>query len=105
MHMAGGCPAVAAGLAAVSIGQRGGPGWRVTSAKRLRRLVELLGDAAAERWRGTGPPAVSMRSTGRFGSPLRRRPVPSAGVPPTAGERAGEERLWQARARGRAPSW
>jgi hypothetical protein len=31
----------------VSLGVRGGPGWRITSAKRLRRLVELLGPAPA----------------------------------------------------------
>jgi hypothetical protein len=29
----------------VSISMRGGPGWRVTSVKRFRRLVELLGEA------------------------------------------------------------
>ncbi len=31
------------GVTAVSLGRRGGPGWRVTSTRRLRRLVELLG--------------------------------------------------------------
>lgn len=45
VHTAGGAQLARLGLAAVSIGQRGGPGWRVTSAKRLRRLVELLGEA------------------------------------------------------------
>ena len=35
------------GLAAVSLSQRPGPGWRITSAKRLRRLVELVGAAPA----------------------------------------------------------
>jgi hypothetical protein len=35
------------GVAAVSISQRGGPGWRVTSARRLRRLGELLGPTRA----------------------------------------------------------
>lgn len=47
VHMVGGAQLSRLGVAAVSIGPRGGPGWRVTSAKRLRRLVELLGDAPA----------------------------------------------------------
>ena len=42
------------GLAAVSLTRRGGgPGWRITSAKRLRRLAELLGEpppGAASDW-------------------------------------------------------
>lgn len=42
-HQAGGAQLSRLGVAAVSLGQRGGPGWRVTSARRLRRLVELLG--------------------------------------------------------------
>jgi hypothetical protein len=29
----------------VSLAQRAGPGWRITSTKRLRRLGELLGEA------------------------------------------------------------
>lgn len=45
VHTAGGAQLARLGLAAVSIGVRGGPGWRVTSAKRLRRLMELLGEA------------------------------------------------------------
>lgn len=45
VHNAGGAQLSRMGLAAVSIGVRGGPGWRITSAKRLRRLVELLGEA------------------------------------------------------------
>jgi hypothetical protein len=32
------------GVTAIAVGVRGGPGWRVTSAKRLRRLAELVGD-------------------------------------------------------------
>lgn len=44
-HRAGGAQLARLGLAAVSIGVRGGPGWRVTSAKRVRRLAELLGEA------------------------------------------------------------
>lgn len=56
VHMAGGAQLARLGVAAVSIGRRGsrrGPGWRVTSAKRLRRLGELLGAAppgAATDW-------------------------------------------------------
>jgi hypothetical protein len=46
VHLAGGAQLSRLGLAAVSIA-RGGPGWRVTSVKRLRRLVELLGEAPA----------------------------------------------------------
>lgn len=45
VHLAGGAQLSRLGLAAVSIGLRGGPGWRVTSVKRIRRLVELLGAA------------------------------------------------------------
>jgi hypothetical protein len=45
VHMCGGAQLSRLGLGAVSIGARGGPGWRVTSAKRLRRLAELLGEA------------------------------------------------------------
>jgi hypothetical protein len=47
MHRAAGAQLSRLGVAAVSLGQRGGPGWRVTSAKRLRRLVELLGPPPA----------------------------------------------------------
>lgn len=43
IHRAAGAQLARLGVAAVSLAQRGGPGWRVTSAKRLRRLVELLG--------------------------------------------------------------
>jgi hypothetical protein len=45
IHLAGGAQLARLGLAAVSVSYRGGPGWRVTSAKRLRRVVELLGEA------------------------------------------------------------
>lgn len=45
LHMAAGAQLSRLGLAAVSVGARGGPGWRVTSARRRRRLAELLGDA------------------------------------------------------------
>ena len=47
IHMAAGAQLARLGVAAVSLGVRGGPGWRVTSSKRLRRLVELLGPAPA----------------------------------------------------------
>lgn len=59
LHRAAGAQLSRLGVAAVSLGQRGGPGWRVTSAKRLRRLVELLGpppSGADEVW---PTPAVS----------------------------------------------
>ncbi|HEU5267925.1 MAG TPA: hypothetical protein VFU35_14545 [Jatrophihabitans sp.] len=43
IHQAAGAQLARLGVAAISIGRRGGPGWRVTSTRRLRRLVELLG--------------------------------------------------------------
>ncbi|MCU1656170.1 MAG: hypothetical protein JWO57_826 [Pseudonocardiales bacterium] len=52
VHLAGGAQLSRLGVAAVSI-SRGGSGWRVTSVKRIRRLVELLGEAppgAAATW-------------------------------------------------------
>jgi hypothetical protein len=45
IHQAAGAQLSRLGVAAVSLAQRGGPGWRVTSDKRMRRLVELLGPA------------------------------------------------------------
>ena len=45
VHRSAGAQLSRLGVAAVSVAARGGPGWRVTSAKRLRRLVELLGPA------------------------------------------------------------
>jgi hypothetical protein len=45
IHQAAGAQLSRLGVAAVSLAQRGGPGWRITSDKRLRRLVELLGPA------------------------------------------------------------
>lgn len=47
LHRAAGAQLSRLGVAAVSLGVRGGPGWRVTSARRLRRLVELLGPPPA----------------------------------------------------------
>lgn len=44
LHRAAGAQLARLGLAAVSLGIRGGPGWRISSTKRLRRLAELLGD-------------------------------------------------------------
>jgi hypothetical protein len=45
VHRAGGSQLARLGVAAVDVGIRGGPGWRVTSAKRLRRFAELVGEA------------------------------------------------------------
>ncbi|MGN6609274.1 MAG: hypothetical protein ACTHMS_19955, partial [Jatrophihabitans sp.] len=47
LHRTAGAQLARLGVAAVSIAARGGPGWRVTSVRRLRRLVELLGPAPA----------------------------------------------------------
>jgi hypothetical protein len=47
VHLVGGAQLSRLGVAAVSISARGGSGWRVTSVKRIRRLVELLGEAPA----------------------------------------------------------
>lgn len=55
VHRAGGAQLAAVGLAAVSIGDRGGPGWRITGIKRVRRLAELLGEpppSAGRDWPG-----------------------------------------------------
>jgi hypothetical protein len=43
LHRAAGAQLSRLSVAAVDVGSRGGPGWRVTSVKRLRRLAELLG--------------------------------------------------------------
>jgi hypothetical protein len=45
VHRTAGAQLARLGVAAVSLAQRGGPGWRITSARRLRRLAELLGPA------------------------------------------------------------
>lgn len=53
VHRAGGAQLAAVGLAAVSIGERGGPGWRITGIKRVHRLGELVGeppDGAERDW-------------------------------------------------------
>jgi hypothetical protein len=45
-HRAAGAQLSRLGLAAVSVTRRGGgPGWRITSARRMRRLAEIVGDA------------------------------------------------------------
>jgi hypothetical protein len=43
-HLIAGAQLARLGLAAVSLTQRPGPGWRITSVKRLRRLAELVGE-------------------------------------------------------------
>jgi hypothetical protein len=45
VHLIAGAQLARLGLAAVSLANRPGPGWRITSVKRLRRLAELLGEA------------------------------------------------------------
>jgi hypothetical protein len=47
LHLAAGAQLSRQGLAAVSLSQRPGPGWRITSAKRLRRFAEVVGAAPA----------------------------------------------------------
>lgn len=44
LHRRAGGELARLGVAAVDVGVRIGPGWRVTSAKRLRRLAELVGE-------------------------------------------------------------
>lgn len=58
VHAVAGAQLSRLGVAAVALTQRGGPGWRITSARRLRRLVELLGAAPAGAGRDW-PSAVS----------------------------------------------
>jgi hypothetical protein len=56
MHRAAGAQLARLGVAALSLTGRGspwGPSWRITSARRLRRLVELVGpppDGCADDW-------------------------------------------------------
>jgi hypothetical protein len=47
VHSAAGAQLARLGLAATSLTQRPGPGWRITSAKRLRRLAEIIGEPPA----------------------------------------------------------
>ena len=59
LHRAAGGQLARLGVTAVDVGSRAGPGWRVTSAKRLRRLAELIGEPPP----GCGPdwPAADRR--------------------------------------------
>lgn len=43
LHRTAGGQLARLGVTAVDVGSRAGPGWRITSAKRLRRLAELIG--------------------------------------------------------------
>ena len=43
LHRGAGGQLAKLGVAAVGVSGRGGPGWRVSSVKRLRRLAELIG--------------------------------------------------------------
>jgi hypothetical protein len=45
LHQAAGAQLAHLGVAAVALTQRPGPGWRITSARRLRRFAELVGAA------------------------------------------------------------
>ncbi|HEY8302777.1 MAG TPA: hypothetical protein VIG48_12830 [Jatrophihabitans sp.] len=45
LHLAAGAQLSRLGLAAVSLSQRPGPGWRISSHKRVRRIAELVGPA------------------------------------------------------------
>jgi len=58
VHRAAGAQLSRFGLAAVSLTRRGGgPGWRISSQRRLRRLAELVGEAppgAGADWPATG---------------------------------------------------
>ncbi len=47
VHRAAGRQLASLGIPAANLTGRGGPGWRVTSARRLRRLAELLGEPPA----------------------------------------------------------
>jgi len=53
LHRAAGGQLARLGVAAVDVRMRSGPGWRITSARRLRRLAELIGrrpDGADGNW-------------------------------------------------------
>lgn len=69
MHRAAGAQLARLGVAALSLTRRGGhwrPSWRITSARRLRRLVELVGpppDGGADAW--PGPLPASARAADR----------------------------------------
>jgi hypothetical protein len=55
VHRVAGGQLARLGVTALDVGVRGGPGWRVTSVRRLRRLAELIGrepDGAEGNWPG-----------------------------------------------------
>jgi hypothetical protein len=55
VHRCAGAALAQLGLAAVSVGERGRPGWRITGLKRLRRCAELLAEppvGAGVHWPG-----------------------------------------------------
>ena len=118
MHQAAGAQLSRLGVAAVSLRARR-PGWRVTSARRLRRLVELLGPAppgGARRrlarrrpWRGPAAPRVMSDRAQRRNGAVAVRPVPSAtgGRVPDGRIASSDERVaqWRQEAGGRAPNW
>lgn len=63
VHRAAGAQLARSGVAALSLTKRGNPGWRVTSARRLRRLADLLGpppDGCAGDWPMSLPVSGSL---------------------------------------------
>ncbi len=66
IHRAAGAQLARLGVAALSLSRRAGgrgPGWRVTSARRLRRLVELLGpppDGCGADWPAVVPASAPL---------------------------------------------
>ena len=80
MHLAGGAQLARLGIAAVSITARaGGPGWRITSAKRLRRFAELVGEPPAGGDRRVA--VLTGRETARVRAWRARRTVDTPGAP------------------------
>jgi len=64
IHQMAGAQLARHGLAAASLRQHPGPGWRVTSVKRLRRLAEVVGEpppGAAADWPQLNRPARTAR--------------------------------------------
>lgn len=53
MHRVAGAQLARLGVTAIALSQRPGPGWRITSTRRLRRFAELIGvrpDGAGDDW-------------------------------------------------------